>query len=33
MVKDPRPGYETGEIDDVMNGNLDGFTVAYLKMQ
>ena len=25
--------YETGAIDDVMNGNLDGFTVAYLKMQ
>ena len=33
MVKDHRTGYETGAIDDVMNGNLDGFTVAYLKMQ
>ena len=26
-------GGETGAIDDVMNGDLDGFTVAYLKMQ
>ena len=33
MVKDHRTGYETGAIDDVMNGDLDGFTVAYLKMQ
>lgn len=33
MVKDHRTGYETGNIDDVMNGNLDGFTTAYLKMQ
>ena len=33
MVKDHRTGYETGAIDDVMNGALDGFTVAYLKMQ
>ena len=33
MVKDHRTGYETGAIDDVMNGGLEGFTVAYLKMQ
>ena len=33
MVKDHRTGYETGNIDDVMNGGLDGFTTAYLKMQ
>lgn len=33
MVKDHRTGYETGNVDDVMNGNLDGFTTAYLKMQ
>ena len=33
MVKDHRTGYETGNIDDVMNGNLDGFVTAYLKMQ
>ncbi len=33
MVKDHRTGYETGAIDEVMNGALDGFTVSYLKMQ
>ena len=33
MVKDHRTGFETGNIDDVMNGGLDGFTTAYLKMQ
>ncbi len=33
MVKDHRTGYETGNIDEVMNGGLDGFTTAYLKMQ
>ena len=32
MVKDHRTSYESGNIDDVMNGNLDGFTTAYLKM-
>ena len=32
MVKDHRTGYETGNIDDVMDGNLDGFTTSYLKM-
>ena len=33
MVKDLRTGYEVGNIDDVMNGNLEGFVTAYLKMQ
>lgn len=33
MVKDHRTGYESGNIDDVMDGNLDGFITAYLKMQ
>lgn len=33
MVKDHRTGYETGGIDDVMNGKLEGFVTAYLKMQ
>ncbi len=33
MVKDHRTGYEVGSIDDVMNGNLEGFVTAYLKMQ
>ena len=33
MVKDHRTGYESGNITDVMDGNLEGFTTAYLKMQ
>ncbi len=33
MVKDHRTNFESGNIDDVMNGNLDGFTTNYLKMQ
>ena len=33
MVKDHRTGFESGNIEDVMNGNLDGFVTAYLKMQ
>lgn len=33
MVKDHRTNAESGNIDDVMNGNLDPFTTAYLKMQ
>ncbi len=33
MVKDHRTGFEVGNIDDVMNGNLDGFVTSYLKMQ
>ena len=30
MVKDTRTGYETGNIDNVMDGDLDGFIDAYL---
>ena len=33
MVKDHRTGFESGNVDDVMNGNLAGFVTAYLKMQ
>ena len=33
MVKDHRTNYEEGKIDDVMDGKLDGFVTAYLKMQ
>ena len=33
MVKDHRTGFESGNIDDVMDGNLDGFITSYLKMQ
>ena len=33
MVKDHRTNYEVGNIDDVMNGNLEGFVTSYLKMQ
>ncbi len=33
MVKDHRTSYEVGNITDVMNGNLEGFVTAYLKMQ
>ena len=33
MVKDHRTGFESGNIDDVMNGNIKGFVTAYLKMQ
>ncbi len=32
MVKDHRTGFESGNIEDVMDGNLDAFTTAYLKM-
>ena len=32
MVKDHRTGFESGNIDDVMDGNIDGFITAYLKM-
>lgn len=31
MVKDHRTGYETGNIEAVMNGNIDGFIRAYLR--
>lgn len=33
MVKDHRTGYETGNINAVMDGDLDGFINAYLKMK
>jgi peptide chain release factor 2 len=33
MVKDHRTNYEEGKIDDVMDGKLEGFVTAYLKMQ
>ena len=32
MVKDVRTGYETGNVESVMNGDLDGFIEAYLRM-
>ena len=31
MVKDHRTGYETGNVNAVMNGEIDGFINAYLK--
>ena len=31
MVKDHRTNYETGNVDSVMDGDLDGFIFAYLK--
>lgn len=31
MVKDLRTGYETGNIDEVMDGDFDGFIFAYLE--
>lgn len=33
LVKDVRTGYETSQIQNVMDGDLDGFIFAYLKMQ
>ncbi|MEG0178447.1 MAG: peptide chain release factor 2, partial [Oscillospiraceae bacterium] len=30
LVKDHRTGYENGNVDAVMNGDLDGFINAYL---
>ena len=33
MVKDHRTGFEMGNVDDVMDGNIDGFITAFLKMQ
>lgn len=33
MVKDHRTNYETGNVSAVMDGDLDGFIDAYLKMQ
>ena len=31
MVKDHRSGYETGNVDAVMNGDIDGFIESFLK--
>ena len=31
MVKDHRTNYETGNVNAVMDGDLDGFINAYLK--
>lgn len=31
MVKDHRTGYEVGNVDSVMDGNIDGFIEAYLR--
>jgi Protein chain release factor B len=33
MVKDHRTSYETGNVNAVMDGDLDGFVNAYLKME
>lgn len=33
LVKDTRTGFEMGNIDAVMDGDLDGFIHAYLKMK
>ncbi|MBR6635248.1 MAG: peptide chain release factor 2, partial [Clostridia bacterium] len=33
LAKDHRTGYEMGNINAVMDGDLDGFINAYLKMQ
>ena len=30
LVKDVRSGFETGNVDDVMNGDIDAFLKAYL---
>jgi len=32
MVKDHRTNYETGNVEAVMNGDLNGFMESYLKM-
>ena len=32
LVKDTRTGFENGNVDAVMDGELDGFINAYLKM-
>jgi peptide chain release factor 2 len=31
MVKDHRTNFESGQVDKVMNGDLDGFIYAWLK--
>ncbi|MDQ3813048.1 MAG: peptide chain release factor 2, partial [Armatimonadota bacterium] len=31
MVKDHRTGYETSNVEGVMDGDFDGFIIAYLE--
>lgn len=33
MVKDHRTNYEVGNVESVMDGNIDGFIESYLKSQ
>ena len=33
MVKDHRTGFEVGQVDNVMDGDLDAFIDAYLELQ
>jgi peptide chain release factor 2 len=33
MVKDHRTGHEIGNVSSVMDGDIDGFIEAYLKMK
>ena len=33
MVKDVRTGYETSQVDDIMNGNIDALLKSYLMLQ
>lgn len=33
MVKDHRTNYEVGNVDAVMDGDLDGFVETYLRMK
>ena len=33
LVKDHRTGYEEGNVDAVMNGEIDGFVEAYLRQK
>ena len=33
MVKDHRTGYEVGNVDAVMDGDLDGFVESYLRQR
>ena len=33
LVKDNRTGYETSDVEGVMNGDIEGFLYAYLQME